>query len=98
MPNMKTIINNHNKRIMNCETIETNEDNKTNKAIAMMRRKSPRSENIYFNQPYNENINFNLGKQLINLIDKHFPKDHKLHKIFNRNTTKLSLTSIIKES
>ena len=29
MPNMKTIINNHNKRIMNSETIETNEDNKT---------------------------------------------------------------------
>ena len=25
MPNMKTIINNHNKRIMNSETIETNE-------------------------------------------------------------------------
>ena len=45
---------------------------------------------IYFNPPYNENVNFNLGKQFISLIDKHFPKDHKFHKIFNRNTIKLS--------
>ena len=26
---------------------------------------------IYFNPPYNENVNFNLGKQFISLIDKH---------------------------
>ena len=28
------------------------------------------------------------------LIKKHFPKDHKLHKIFNKNTLKLSYSSM----
>ena len=54
------------------------------------KKKNRKRKIIYFNPPYNENVNFNLGKQFINLIDKHFPKDHKFHKIFNRNTIKLS--------
>ena len=31
-----------------------------------------------------------IGKTSLKLIKKHFPRDHKLHKIFNRNTLKLS--------
>ena len=29
-------------------------------------------------------------KKKLNLIGRHFPKDHKYHKLFNRNTIKLS--------
>ena len=32
----------------------------------------------------------NVGKCFLSLIDKHFPKSNPLHKIFNRNTIKLS--------
>lgn len=32
----------------------------------------------------------NVAKTFLHLIDKHFPRTHKLHKIFNRNTVKVS--------
>ena len=54
------------------------------------KRKKRKRKIIYFNPPYNENVDFNLGKQFIIMIDKFFPKHHKLHKIFDRNTIKLS--------
>ena len=44
-----------------------------------------------------------IGKTFLKLIKKHFPWDHKLHKIFNRNTLKLSyscmssMSSVIKQ-
>ena len=45
---------------------------------------------IWFNPPFNKNVSTNIGKQFLNLIKKHFPPENKLHKIFNRNTLKLS--------
>ena len=36
------------------------------------------------------NISNNIGHRFLTLVDKHFPKDHKLRKIFNRNTIKIS--------
>ena len=45
---------------------------------------------IWFNPPFSKNVSTNIGKRFLNLIDRHFPKTHKLYKIFNRNTVKLS--------
>ena len=45
---------------------------------------------IWFNPPFNKNVSTNIGKKFLNLIDTHFPRQSKLHKIFNRNTLKLS--------
>ena len=45
---------------------------------------------IWFNPPFNKNVVSNVGKNFLKLIDKHFPKHHKLHKIFDRNTIKVS--------
>ena len=49
---------------------------------------------IWFNPPFSSNVKSNVGGggggQFINLIGKHFPTGHKLHKIFNKNTTKVS--------
>ena len=45
---------------------------------------------IWFNPPFNKNLSTNIGKKFFNLMDRHFPKNSKLHKIFNRNTLKLS--------
>ena len=36
------------------------------------------------------NVKNNIGKNFLQLIDKHFPRSSKLHKIFNRNTVKVS--------
>ena len=45
---------------------------------------------IWFNPPYSQNVRTNIAKSFLCLIDKHFPKSHKLHKIFNRNNLKVS--------
>ena len=45
---------------------------------------------LWYNPPFSKNTNTNIGHKFLALIDKHFPKDHKLRKIFNRNTIKIS--------
>ena len=53
--------------------------------------KRSRSRNItWFNPPYSANVATNIGHKFLQLIDECFPKDHPLHKIFNRNTLKVS--------
>ena len=49
---------------------------------------------IWFNPPHSQNVKTNIGKALIKLVKKHFPRGHKLYKIFNRNTLKLSYSSM----
>ena len=50
---------------------------------------------------HGQNVRTNIGKTFLKLI-KHFPRDHRLHKIFNRDTLKLgyscmsNMPSIIK--
>ena len=54
-------------------------------------RKRTRSRSIlWFNPPFNAALSTNIGKQFLSLIDKHFPPHNKFHKIFNRNTIKIS--------
>ena len=50
-----------------------------------------RQRNItLLNPPYSKNVETKVGKCFLPLIDQHFPKTNPLHKIFNRNTLKLS--------
>ena len=55
------------------------------------RTRRKRQRNItWFNPPYSQNVETKVGKCFLSLIDQHFPKASPLHKIFNRNTLKLS--------
>ena len=45
---------------------------------------------IWFNPPFSLNVKTNVAKMFLQLIDTHFPPANKLHKIFNRNTVKVS--------
>ena len=45
---------------------------------------------IWFNPPYSLNIKTNIGKVILKLVRKHFPRLHKFNKIFNLNTIKIS--------
>ena len=50
-------------------------------------RGSARKGNIiWFNPPFSKNVATNVGKYFLNLINKHFPKNHKFSKILNNNT------------
>ena len=54
-------------------------------------QKRKRTRNItWFNPPYSINVKTNVGKRFLQLIDKCFPATHKLHKLLNRNTIKVS--------
>ena len=64
------------------------------------RRKRSRNV-IWFNPPFSKNVSTNIGKYFLELIPKHFPRNHKYHKLFNKNNIKISyscmpnVTSII---
>ena len=45
---------------------------------------------IWFNPPYNVQVKTNIGKGFFHLLKKHFPPEHRLHKICNKNVIKLS--------
>ena len=44
----------------------------------------------WFNPPYSLDVETNVGKEFLNLVDKHFPPGHILHSVMNRTTVKVS--------
>ena len=55
-------------------------------------RKRHRKRNItcWFNTTFSHNVSTNIGRKFLNLLDKHFPSNHKLHPICNHNCVKVS--------
>ena len=45
---------------------------------------------LWFNPPFNNYAANNIGKEFLKLINKHFPPQHKFHKILNKNSIKTS--------
>jgi len=45
---------------------------------------------IWFNPPYNKAVDTKIGNLFFQYLDEEFPINNKLHKLFNRNTVKLS--------
>ena len=44
-----------------------------------------RKRNVtWFNAPFSKNVETNIGKKFITLLNKCFPKNHVLHKIMNK--------------
>ena len=63
--------------------------------VALYTTRLVRKRNItWFNSSFNINVATNVAKTFLSLIDKHFPKDKKLGKIFNRNTIKVSYSCL----
>ena len=54
------------------------------------RKNRQRNSILWYNPPFRKNVSTNIGHRFLTLVDKHFPEDHKLRKIFNRNTIKIS--------
>ena len=49
---------------------------------------------IWFNPPYSKNVSTKVVNQFLKLINKHFPWQHKLYKLFNKNNVKVRLIRI----
>ena len=57
--------------------------------------KCKRHRNVsWFNPPYSMSVKTNIGRSFLSLVNSHFHKEHPLHKIFNRNTVKISYSCI----
>ena len=55
--------------------------------------KTPRERKrkiLWFNPPFSRSVLTNIGKRFFALLSKHFGKDSRYHKLFNRNSVKLS--------
>ena len=66
---------------------------RVNGASKINENKPSRNRNrniIWYNPPYNKSVSTNIGRVFLNLLDIHFHKEHKLNKIFNRNSVKVS--------
>ena len=64
---------------------------KTSQTEDNTNNKRRRKRNItWFNPPYSANVKTNIGKVFFKLLNQHFPKNNQLHKVFNKNTVKLS--------
>ena len=48
---------------------------------------------LYFNPPWNAAVETDIGRLFLNLLGKHFPKGHHLHKLINRHNTKISYST-----
>ena len=54
------------------------------------KKKNNKQRVTWFNPPYSLNVETNVGKIFLELIDTHFPASHKLRSVMNRNTIKIS--------
>ena len=45
---------------------------------------------IWFNPPYSQNVTTDVASRFLKLINRHFPRHHKYHKLFNRKNVKVS--------
>ena len=54
------------------------------------RRRNRKRNILWYNPPFDLQVETNVAQTFLSLIDKHFPAHHRLHKILNRNTIKVS--------
>ena len=58
-------------------------------------KKRVRKRNVtWFNPPWNDEVSTNIAKKFLAMLDRHFPKGSELHRYFNRNTVKVSYSSM----
>ena len=65
---------------------------KYNKAAATRRQR--KRNYVWFNPPYSMNVKTNVGKTFLNLLNLHFPPHHRMRKLLNKNTVKVSYCSM----
>ena len=66
-------------------------DAEPNRSVCQKRGRNTRTRKItWFNPPFSMNVATNIGNNFFFLLNERFPKNNKLHEIFNRNTIKLS--------
>ena len=71
------------------EFIEPNENNENNER----RKQKCKRDIIYFNPPFNVNVDTKIGKEFLKIVDTSFPPGNPLHGRLNRHNIKLSYST-----
>ena len=58
------------------------------------KKKQRRRKVTWFNPPFSCNVATNIGREFLRILSKNFPLKHRYHKIFNRNTVKISYSCL----
>ena len=58
------------------------------------KQKNRKQKTIWFNPPFSKSVKSNIGRIFLRLLSKHFPRNHTMYKIFNRNTVKISYSCL----
>ena len=53
-------------------------------------KKTRRRKVIWFRPPWSNDVSTNIGARFLKIFSKHFPANGNLHKLFNRNSVKVS--------
>ena len=64
------------------------------KQLADKKKRSRRRKVTYFHPPFCNSVKTKIGKIFRNLVSKHFSRDHRYYKIFNKNTIKISYSCL----
>ena len=49
---------------------------------------------IWFNPPFSINVKTDVARKFLKIVGKNFPRNHKLRKLFNKNTLKVSYSCL----
>jgi len=71
-------------------TLLKSKSNKSNTTKNTDENKQRKRKIIWFNPPFSKNVSTKVGNHFLKLINKHFPRHHKFHKLFNKNNVKVS--------
>ena len=87
---------NDNKGIKNEDNTTTTANNNidSNDNNNLRTSKQQKRNIIWFNPLFSKNVATKIGRYFLNPIDKHFSRDHKFHKTFNRNNIKVSYSCL----
>ena len=58
------------------------------------RKKTRKRSVIWFNPPWNDEVSTNVAKKFLGMVARHFPKGSALGKHFNKNTIKVSYSTM----
>ena len=61
---------------------------------SLNKKKQRRRKITWFNPPFSCNVATNIGREFLRILSKNFPLKHRYHKIFNRNTVKISYSCL----
>ena len=69
------------------------ESNKGNKHITTGGKRLRKRDVTLYNPPYNAQVNANIARSFLDILDKNFPRNHKYNKILNRHTIKVAYST-----